>query len=443
MMNKNNNLYVCNHCDAQSVKWSGRCSECGKWGTMQLKTLVSGNKNKINIELADLINLNEIKESSLIRINTGIDEANRVLGGGIVPGSLILLAGEPGAGKSTLSAQIISNVSRKNVTIYVSGEESAIQVKSRLDRLDCDVDKIKFVAETNVEKIIARAKKELPKLLIVDSVQTIYSSESESDPGGTNQIRAVTSKFLEFSKKNNIAIILIGHITKDGSVAGPKTLEHMVDTVIYLENSLNSSYSTMRAIKNRFGSTNELGIFEMTNKGFIEVKNPSGVFISDSSQKISGSVISCIMEGTRPFLIDVQALVSKTVFGYPQRKSSGLNLNRLQILSSVITKRTKADLTNQDIVLNIVGGFRVNDTALDLAVCVSIISSLLNQVVDRNVLILGEVGLGGEVRNVFRINDRLKEAEKLGFKHAIIPDVKVKNTKLSLKKVKNISEYEI
>lgn len=442
--NKSKSLYVCSNCDAQFLKWSGRCEECGKWGSIKQEIIDDDKKNnKVDVRPADIINLSDIKKKEIVRIKTDIGEADRVFGGGIVPGTLILLAGEPGAGKSTLAAQITNNIGRKNDVIYVSGEESAIQVKSRFDRLGCDVNRIKFISEINVEKITSRAKKENPTLLIVDSIQTIYSSESDSDPGGVNQIRVATAKFLEFSKKNNIAVILIGHITKDGSVAGPKTLEHMVDTVVYLENNLNSNYSVMRAIKNRFGSINELGIFEMTGDGFIEVKNPSGVFVGNVSQKIPGSVISCIMEGTRPFLVDIQALASKTVFGYPQRKSSGLNLNRLQVLSSVITKRTEVDLTNQDIILNIVGGFKVSDTALDLAVCVSVISSLLNQIIDRNTLVLGEVGLGGEIRSVSRLDDRLREAEKLGFENAIIPDVKVKNTKLNLKKVQNISEYEI
>ncbi len=441
-MSKNSKLYICSNCDAQFLKWNGRCTECGKWGTLKEEVVEDVVKKLVDVRAADIIDLSKIESKKILRIKTGISEADRVFGGGIVPGSLILLAGEPGAGKSTLVAQITNKIKNNNI-IYISGEESAIQIKSRFNRLKCDLKKIKFISETNTDKIISRAKKENPELIIVDSIQTVYSPDSGSDPGGINQIRATTAKFLEYGKKNNVPIILIGHITKDGQVAGPKTLEHMVDTVIYLENNLNSNYSMMRVKKNRFGSINELGIFEMTGRGFIEVKNPSSAFMGNMTQKISGSVISCVMEGTRPFLLDIQALVSTTVFGYPQRKSSGLNLNRLQVLSSVITKRTKVNLTNQDIVLNIVGGFKVDDTALDLAVCVAIISSLLNQVIDRNTIILGEVGLGGEIRNISRLSERLKEAEKLGFKNAIIPDVEVKNCGMKIKKVKNISEYEI
>ncbi|MBU0898119.1 DNA repair protein RadA, partial [Patescibacteria group bacterium] len=309
------------------------------------------------------------------------------------------------------------------------------------ERLKIKTEKIKFLNETNVEKIIGALKQINPRVVIIDSIQTIYSSLVPSEAGSINQIRACAVSFLEIAKKDNIAIILIGHVTKDGAIAGPKSLEHIVDTVIYLETETAHNYRLLRATKNRFGSINELGIFEMTAEGFIEIKNPSQVFIEGAEQNISGSVISCIMEGSRPFLVEIQALVTKTVFGYPQRRSSGFDLNRLQILIAVLTKKANINLANQDVVLNIAGGLKVDDPALDLAICSAIVSSLLNQTIDRKILILGEVGLGGEVRRVNKLETRLTEATKLGFNQAIIPNSDCQTKEIILKKIKNISEF--
>lgn len=436
-------IFVCSNCDAQFPKWSGRCSECGSWGTLgeqvsDSKSLKKEAEKKLGG--AEVIDLTAIKASSLERFPTGISEIDRVLGGGLVPGSLVLLSGEPGIGKSTLVAQIASALSRKQPAIYVSGEESAAQVKSRLDRLQCDLKNLKFISETNVEKICSSALKLVPGILIVDSIQTVYSSLIPAEAGGISQIRAATIKFLELAKENNIAVFLIGHITKDGNVAGPKSLEHIVDTVLYLENEANNNYCLLRAAKNRFGSVNELGVLEMTGTGFKEVKNPSLIFVESGGEKISGSAIGCVIEGTRPFLADLQALATKTVFGYPQRKASGFDLNRLQVLSAVITKRSKINLTAQDIILNVVGGLKISDPALDLAACAAIILSYLNKDIDRRTIVLGEVGLGGEVRNVFKLEARLQEAERLGFLQAIIPNVEVKGGKLRLTKIKSLNE---
>jgi len=401
---------------------------------------------------AEIINLEKIKEAGLTRIKTNISELDRVLGGGIVPGSLVLLSGEPGIGKSTIVAQLADAIGTSpqpppskgegggGSVIYISGEESASQIKARLERLKCNLEKIKFISETNVEKAIAAVSSLAPVLVVVDSIQAVYSHDVLAEAGGINQIRASAVKFLELAKENNIAVILVGHITKDGQIAGPKSLEHIVDTVIYLEAETTNNYRVLRATKNRFGSVNELGIFEMTGSGFKEVANPGAVFIESGEQKITGSVISCLMEGTRPFLVEIQALVTKTVFGYPQRKSSGFDLNRLQVLASVLTKRAKVNLINQDIILNVVGGLKINDPGLDLAVCLAITSSLLNQVIDRKTLVLGEVGLGGEVRNVSKLEQRLAEAEKLGFTQAMVPDCQVKAKKLKLIKIKNLEE---
>lgn len=436
-------IYVCSNCDAQSPKWSGRCLECGSWGTLSEQITDSKGEQKEMIKKlggAEIIDLTTIKATNLERLKTGINEIDRVLGGGLVSGSLVLLSGEPGIGKSTLVAQIASALGKEGSTLYVSGEESAIQVKNRLNRLNCDLNNLKFISETNVEKIVSSASRVKPNILIIDSIQTVYSSLIPAEAGSISQIRAAAVKFLELAKNNDIAVFLIGHITKDGSVAGPKSLEHIVDTVLYLENETNNNYCLLRATKNRFGSVNELGILEMTGVGFKEVKNPSLIFVETNLSNLSGSVIGCVIEGTRPFLVDLQALVSKTVFGYPQRKASGFDLNRLQVLSAVISKRTKINLISQDIILNVVGGLKISDPSLDLAACVAIISSNLNKSFDRRTIVLGEVGLGGEVRNVFRLEERLKEAERLGYLSALVPNVEIKNSKMNLIKVKDINE---
>jgi len=436
-------IYVCSNCDAQSPKWSGRCLECGSWGTLSEQITDSKGEQKEMIKKlggAEIIDLTMIKATNLERLKTGINEIDRVLGGGLVSGSLVLLSGEPGIGKSTLVAQIASALGKEGSTLYVSGEESAIQVKNRLNRLNCDLNNLKFISETNVEKIVSSASRVKPNILIIDSIQTVYSSLIPAEAGSISQIRAAAVKFLELAKNNDIAIFLIGHITKDGSVAGPKSLEHIVDTVLYLENETNNNYCLLRATKNRFGSVNELGILEMTGTGFKEVKNPSLIFVETNLSNLSGSVIGCVIEGTRPFLVDLQALVSKTVFGYPQRKASGFDLNRLQVLSAVISKRTKINLISQDIILNVVGGLKISDPSLDLAACVAIISSNLNKSFDRRTIVLGEVGLGGEVRNVFRLEERLKEAERLGYLSALVPNVEIKSSKMNLIKVKDINE---
>lgn len=437
-------IYTCSHCDAQFPKWSGRCLECGSWGTLSEDVLDTQSEKKIEakkISAVDALDLRTLKLEKAQRLLTGWQEIDRVLGGGLLPGSLLLLSGEPGIGKSTLAAQLADALGKGGDVLYVSGEESALQVKSRLERLKCDLSHLRFLGETSVEKIAATALKMKPTLMVVDSIQTVYSSMMPSEAGSLSQIRAVAVKFLEIAKEHGITTLLIGHITKDGQIAGPKSLEHIVDTVISLENEAGSNYCLLRTSKNRFGSINELGVLEMTGLGFIEAKDPSSVFLGSGAMSIAGSAIGCVLEGSRPFLVNIQALVTRTVFGYPQRKTSGLDLNRLQVLSAVIAKKGNINLVTRDIILNVVGGLKISDPALDLAVCAAIISSYLNKPLPDAVVILGEVGLGAELRPVFRLEQRLKEAEKLGFKSAIVPSgTEYKGGKLKLIKLNNLSE---
>jgi len=437
MSDKNKTIYVCTKCGAQSLKWSGRCLECGAWGTFREDLIDSLHQKNTTVKAmpGETLSLHDIKNFEGKRVSTNISECDRVLGGGLVPGSLVLLGGEPGIGKSTLALQIASQTQK---SLYVSGEENAGQVKTRASRLNINCEKIQFMSETNIEKIIATALQIKPNLLIIDSVQTVYSTDAENETGSLNQIRASATKLLQMAKTHDIAVIITGHITKDGQLAGPKTLEHLVDTVIYLEQKKNNDFRVMRAVKNRFGSTDEIGLFEMTAQGFQELKNPSGIFL-DEMQNVNGTAVSCVMEGTRPFLLEVQALATKTAFGYPQRKASGFDLNRLQILIAVLTKRAKLNLSNQDVHVNIVGGLKINDPALDLAICAAIISSLSNQTIDKNTIILGEVGLGGEVRKINKLTVRLNEAKNLGFTRAIAPMTDIKNG-LFLTKISNVAE---
>lgn len=428
MAEKLKTIYECQNCGAQYPKWSGRCLDCGQWGTLKsdIHDQKKIEKDMISkISSAEIINLSQIEDSKAVRWKSGLDEFDRVLGEGLVAGSLILLSGEPGVGKSTLVAQmaklLVKNNEDLNDILYISGEESASQVKMRLERLEADLTKFKFIGETNLEKIISSILKLKPSLLIVDSIQTIYSATLSNEAGGISQIRAVTVKFMELAKKYNIPIFLIGHITKDGQVAGPKSLEHLVDVVLSLENDSQGAYAIIRSLKNRFGSVNEIGVLEMTAKGFLEVKDPSSSFLeADISASFPGSVFSCVIEGRRPFLINIQSLVSRTVFGYPQRKASGFDLNRVQVLTAVISKKQKIDLSNQDIILNVVGGFKSNDTALDLAVALAIISSFFNQELPQGLMVLGELGLSGEIRPISQMDLRLRELSKMGFKQVLM-----------------------
>jgi DNA repair protein RadA/Sms len=445
MSNKNSTIFICSNCDAQYTKWAGRCLECGKWSTIVEEVASKTVETKKNIDYSPTKTqkLSEIKASDVTRTKTNISELDRVLGGGIVPGSLILLGGEPGIGKSTLAMQLATAI--KNV-LYISGEESVGQIKLRADRLLSKQNNnptTDLANETHVETICATIKKIKPPLTVIDSIQTIYSEESTGEPGSVSQIRACTGKLMEVAKTTNTAIVIIGHVTKDGAVAGPKTLEHLVDTVLYLEGERYHSYRILRATKNRFGATDEVGIFEMKESGLEEVTNPSASFLQERGENMSGCVVTCLLEGTRPLLVEIQALVNKTSFGYPVRKASGFDLNRLHVLTAVLQKRAGLNLAQYDIHLNIVGGIKADEPAVDLAVCLAIASAYKDKALGTDLCVFGEVGLGGEVRSVTQTEKRLKECEKLGMKrvitHLSTGAPQHQNT-LKIIEVKNIAE---
>jgi DNA repair protein RadA/Sms len=401
----------------------GKCTTCGEWNTYveeivekkkvtgNLSTQLSGNQP---------LTLENISAEKTQRIPSGIFEFDRVLGGGIVPGSLVLLGGDPGIGKSTLALQLALRLKEKKV-LYISGEESLQQIKLRAERLKISNNYCLFLCETSLEQIIAHTEQAKPDLLVIDSIQTISTETIESSPGSVSQVRESTSAILKFAKKNHVAVILIGHINKEGSLAGPKVLEHMVDTVLQFEGDTNYMYRILRSIKNRFGSTNELGIFEMRSDGLKEIINPSEQLISKVSDDVSGTAISATIEGIRPFLIEIQALVSTAAYGTPQRSSTGFDLRRLNMLLAVLEKRAGFKLIQKDVFLNIAGGLKISDPAIDLAVICSILSSNIDIAIDHKTCFAGEVGLTGEIRAVNRIEQRVAEAAKLGFKKIYIP----------------------
>ncbi|MEK7512235.1 MAG: DNA repair protein RadA [Patescibacteria group bacterium] len=444
-MSEPKTLFSCSKCEAQYPKWSGRCLECGGWGTIHESINHGTDKTKnttIKFDEKKLIDFNNISSDSFSRIKLELKELNQIFGGGIVKGSLTLLGGEPGIGKSTLILQIFQGLDRNDSPLlYISGEESAQQIKLRLDRLNYKTKNLKFVTETNVEEICNAISTLKPQLAVIDSIQTLYSNDSEGEAGSISQIRTCTVKLLQAAKSTGTALIITGHVTKDGSVAGPKTLEHLVDVVIYMEGDKLHGYRILRSAKNRFGSTDEIGILEMTEKGLMEVADPSKIFLTDTGQNISGGVISCFMEGSRAFLVEVQALVTPTVFGFPQRKTSGYSVNRLQMICAVLFKRAGLNLSNQDIHLNIVGGFKVNEPAIDLAVAMAIFSALKNIIPPKNSLAIGEIGLGGEVRPAGSMDKRITEAEKLGFQTVFAPKLNLnKKSSLNHRQINNVNQ---
>ncbi len=425
---KNTPLFACENCEAQYQKWSGRCLECGKWGTIKEATVEASGFSKSQTDLkkyapAKTQKLSEVQGHAQSRITTGLIEMDRVLGGGLVPGSFILLGGEPGIGKSTLALQLSESVPN---TLYLSGEESAEQIKLRFDRLQTEdkkptkkISTLKIGNETNLETIVATIEAEKPTLTVIDSIQTIFSNQVEGEAGNVTQLKACAVKLLEVAKSKNVAIVIIGHVTKEGTVAGPRTLEHLVDTVLYLEGDRYQNIRLLRTVKNRFGNTDEVGMFAMDGVGLIAVANPSSLLLAERGDSMPGSVVTCLMEGTRPLLVEVQALVNKTSFGYPVRKASGFDINRLHVLIAVLEKRAGLSLSQYDVHLNIVGGVKANEPATDLAVALALASAFKDKKLGNDLCVFGEVGLGGEVRSVKFLEKRIKECSQLGMKRVI------------------------
>ena len=434
-MSKTITKYICQNCGYSSVRWLGKCPECSNWNTF-VEEIVFSDKRKTNkgkndaalLQLSNLAKVSDIDVREDKRITTSIGELDRVLGGGIVAGSVILVGGDPGIGKSTLMMQLSDKI--KNSTIlYVSGEESQKQIKLRCERLGFEHDDFYILSETSLEIIAAVIDKLEPDVVIVDSIQTIYRGELESSPGSVSQLRESTAAIIQIAKAKNISFFLIGHITKEGVIAGPKVLEHMVDTVLQFEGERTHAYRILRAIKNRFGSTNEIGIFEMTGAGLIEVKNPSEVFLSQRNSGISGSTVSASIEGTRPILIEVQALVSSSGYSVPQRTATGFDYKRLAILLAVLEKKIGLHLSKFDVFVNIAGGIKIDEPSIDLAAAMSICSSFKDTSMEPELIVLGEVGLSGEIRTISFIDRRIQEAVKLGFKKIVLPKGNMKNLK--------------
>ncbi len=439
-------IFVCNECGYESAKWMGKCPACNSWNTFfeeKISTKVESGKREKKIQEAPKP-LNSFVGQDAQRTSTGYAELDRVLGGGLVKGSLVLVGGEPGIGKSTLILQLCDKVKGEGKVLYVSGEESAEQIKLRADRLNIKNDDILFLGETDIDIIDQNIEELNPKLVIIDSMQTMYSEEISSAPGSVSQVREITSRIMKICKSRKITTIIIGHVTKDGNIAGPRVLEHMVDTVLYIEGERYFSYRMIRGVKNRFGSTNEVGMFEMQEKGMVEITNPSSILISERDDNPSGSVVVATVEGTRPLLVELQALVTQSVFGLPRRTANGIDYNRLTLLVAVMEKKAGFMLGNQDVYLNVVGGIKVNEPALDLGIILATASSFKNVSIPKGVIALGEVGLTGEVRTINMMEKRLKEAERLGFKKCIIPENNKKllkeSYKLDIIGVKNINE---
>lgn len=457
-MAKDKIAYVCSNCGQESAKWIGKCPSCHQWNTFKEIRVSSENSQQSARTAALAVNakrssgngerkamrLDEISSHDEPRIDTHDTELNRVLGGGIVPGSIILLGGDPGIGKSTLTLQTIMKMRERQI-LYVSGEESAHQLKMRAERLGTDAQHIMVLCETNLEKIFGEIQDCSPELIIVDSIQTIESEIAESSAGSITQIRECASALLRFAKSSGVPVILIGHINKEGTIAGPKILEHIVDTVIQFEGDRQNLYRILRSIKNRFGSTSELGIYEMQQNGLRPVINPSELLLSDDREGMSGIAISVAMEGMRPFLVETQSLVSTAAYGTPQRSATGFDQRRLNMLLAVLEKRVGFKLIQKDVFINIAGGLRVTDMAMDLSVLAAVISSNVDTPLEEGWCMCGEVGLSGEVRPVTRIEQRIQEAEKLGFKHIIIPrrnyaSLKSKSYTIELHPVRKVEE---
>ena len=445
-MAKAKTVFVCSECGNESPKWLGKCPACNSWNTFyEQKIEKYTDTNKIERKINNTPKpLNSYVGQEANRTSTGYLELDRVLGGGLVKGSLILLGGEPGIGKSTLILQLCEKVQGDGNVLYVSGEESAEQIKLRADRLEVKNNELMFLGETDIDVIKDAIFEMKPKLVIIDSIQTMYSEEITAAAGSVSQVREITAQIMRMCKAQQITTIIIGHVTKEGNIAGPRVLEHMVDTVLYLEGERYNTYRILRAVKNRFGSTNEIGMFEMRQEGMCEVTNPSDILITEREDNPSGSCILASVEGTRPILVEIQALTSQTVFGLPKRTANGFDYNRLAVLIAVLEKKAGLSLGNQDVYLNVAGGMKITEPAADLGIIATVASSYKNIPISQTTVVMGEVGITGEVRRINLIEKRLKEAEKLGFKTCIIPENNKKGLKdeykLDIIGVKNIGE---
>lgn len=432
-------VYVCTNCGETSPRWMGRCPSCGAWNTMAEDVVreekparaSAGGKGAVRgISSGSLITAHTLSEISATeeksRIITGISELDRVLGGGIVLGSVVLLGGEPGAGKSTLLLQLCGAISKAVSVLYITGEESTRQIKLRALRLEVPQDGIRLAAETEIDDICVLIEQEKPGLVVIDSIQTMHCGDISSSAGSVSQVKECTSRLLAVAKNHEIPTFIVGHVNKDGAIAGPKVMEHIVDTVLYFEGDKMLPYRILRAAKNRYGSTNEIGMFDMTGKGLKVVENPSKLLLEGRPVGVSGNCVACTLEGSRPILSEIQALVSKTAFGTPRRAASGFDFNRTNLLLAVLEKRAGYFLGNLDVYLNIVGGLQLDETACDLAVCMAVVSSMLDRPVPDDMVAIGEVGLGGEVRSVANLELRLREARRLGFVRAVVPKYALK-----------------
>ena len=421
-------VFFCQNCGHEESKWLGQCPMCKEWNTfVEEKVTTAGQSSVKERREAQVVSLSSVSTKEDERVCTNIKELDRVLGGGIVQGSLVLVGGDPGIGKSTLLLQVCQRLAEMNKKVlYISGEESLKQIKLRANRMGEFRDTLYLLCETNLDIIRNVIEKQKPEMVVIDSIQTMYNEEIGSAPGSVSQVRESTNIFMQLAKGMNITIFIVGHVTKEGTVAGPRVLEHMVDTVLYFEGDRHASYRILRGVKNRFGSTNEIGVFEMQKSGLVEVENPSEFMLSGKPENASGSVVACAMEGTRPMLMEIQALVCRSNFGMPRRTAAGLDYNRVNLLMAVLEKRLGLPLSNYDAYVNIAGGIRMSEPAADLGIVMAIASSYKNKAVSEDTIVFGEVGLSGEVRAVTMPEQRVAEAKKLGFKTCIIPEVSLK-----------------
>lgn len=424
-------VFFCQNCGHEENKWLGQCPMCKEWNTFAEEAVSVTKASSVKLaKETEVVTLNSVETTMEDRICTRIEELDRVLGGGIVPGSLVLVGGDPGIGKSTLLLQVCQRLCEdKRQVLYISGEESLKQIKLRANRMGSFTEDLFLLCETNLDIIRSVIEKRRPQLVVIDSIQTMYNEEVSSAPGSVSQVRESTNVFMQLAKGLGITIFIVGHVTKEGTVAGPRVLEHMVDTVLYFEGDRHASYRILRGVKNRFGSTNEIGVFEMRQNGLAEVENPSEFMLSGRPEEASGSVVACSMEGTRPILMEIQALVCNSNFGMPRRTAAGTDFNRVNLLMAVLEKRAGLQLANQDAYVNIAGGIRINEPAIDLGIVMAIVSSYKNRPVNPKTIVFGEVGLSGEVRAVNMPEQRVAEAKKLGFQTCIMPAVSVDSVK--------------